>query len=112
MILRVDDSRQMRETLKDMLREISSQFCECENGEDAVEMFRVCRPEWVLMDIKMPGMDGIAATRQIKELDPEARIVVVSNYDDPILREDAAAAGAIGYVAKDDLSVLRQMLGE
>jgi CheY-like chemotaxis protein len=109
MILIAGDSRQMR---KDMLREIDSRFCECENGEEAVEMYRVCRPEWVLMDIRMPGMDGIAATRQIKELYPEARIVVVSNYDDPTLREDAAAAGAVGYVAKDDLSVLRRLLGE
>ena len=58
----------------------------------------------------MKGLDGLAAVRQLRAAFPEARVVMVSNYDDAELRAEAAQAGACGYVAKSDLAALRQFL--
>lgn len=106
MILIADDNRQMRQTLKDILRELDPLFCECGTGREAIELYRIHHPDWVLMDVKMPEMDGITATRLIMESFPLARILIVSNYSDAQLQRDAAAAGASRFVLKDDLSQL------
>ena len=112
MILIAVDNPEMRRTLKEMLREIDTQFCECENGRQAVELYPVCKPDWVLMDVKMPEMGGIEATRVIKGSFPGARILIVTNYDDPLLRQEATSAGAAGFVLKDDLSVLESFIAK
>jgi len=62
------------------------------------------------MDVRMNEVDGITATKQIKAADPEARIVIVTNYDDDALRKAAINAGACGYVLKDSLLALREWL--
>jgi two-component system response regulator DegU len=62
------------------------------------------------MDMKMPRMDGLKATRQIRQFYPTARIVIVSDYDDEDLRFAASAAGASGYTLKQDLSELINLL--
>ena len=72
-------------------------------------LYCVHRPDVVLMDIAMRG-DGIMATRRIKEVHPEARIVIVANHDEPDLREAATHAGASGYVLKTNLLELRTWL--
>ena len=112
MILIADDNREMRETLKDILREFDPYFCECSNGNEVVELYRTHHPDWVLMDVMMPFIDGIAATRRIKDLFPDARILIVTNYNDPLLRHEAKQAGAVGFVLKDDLSVLATIMGQ
>jgi len=69
----------------------------------------------VLMDIEMNGLDGITATRRIKAAHPAAKIIIVTNYDDPALREAARNAGACGYVLKENLfevsSLLKTLIG-
>ena len=74
---------------------------EATNGEEALERYRERRPDVVLMDLSMPVMDGLAATRAILEEFPEARIVVLTTYagDEDIHR--ALDAGAMGYLVKD-----------
>jgi YesN/AraC family two-component response regulator len=71
----------------------------------------MCKPDWVLMDVKMPKLDGIAATRQIMEAFPRAQIVIVSQYDDFEMREGARGAGAVDYVLKDDLLAICGIIG-
>ena len=105
-VLVVDDSDEIRRTIKDLLRKVGARVCECSDGSEAVEMYRRNRPHWVLMDIRMSCMDGITATRTIRESFPDARIAIISNYDDRILRKQAEEAGAKYFVPKDDLSVL------
>ena len=109
-ILIVDDNQEMRRTLRELLREVDPDVRECETGEEAVAFCATHKPDWVVMDVKMPAMDGIAATARITRDHPGARIVIVTNFDDPFLRLAAHQAGAVGYVHKDDLSVLEDMI--
>ena len=73
---------------------------EASNGADAVRLCGECRPDVVLMDLKMPGVDGIEATRQILRLYPEVHVVALTSFDDPALVHAALDAGAIGYLLK------------
>jgi DNA-binding NarL/FixJ family response regulator len=77
---------------------------EAANGEEALEKYRATQPDVVFMDLSMPVMDGLAATRAILEEFPEARIVVLTTYagDEDIHR--ALDAGAVGYLLKDMLA--------
>jgi len=111
MVMIVDDNSGMREAIKASLANSLSEFCECSDGSQALSMYAQYLPTWVLMDIRMATMDGIAATRAIKESFPAARIVIVTNYDDKALREEAMQAGAMGFVLKDDLSLLLNVIG-
>jgi CheY-like chemotaxis protein len=112
LILIVDDNAGMRQTVKAMLMERDSAFCECDDGSKALEMYRTYHPDWVLMDVRMPIVDGITATHRIKEVFPDARIIIVSGYNDPLLKKQAHEAGAISYVLKDDLSPLLNIIAE
>ena len=106
----VDDDARVRELLKLLVTEIADTVHECEDGVRALAAYEACRPDWVLMDIEMPGEDGLCATRRIREVDPDANVLVVTSHDDPALREAAVAAGARGLVLKDDLLAIRGRL--
>ena len=101
----------MRQTVKVMLMELDSAFCECDDGSKALEVCRTYHPDWVLMDARMPEVDGITTTRRIKEAFPDTRIIIVSGHNDPLLQKQAQEAGAIAYVLKDDLSQLLDIIG-
>jgi DNA-binding NarL/FixJ family response regulator len=107
----VDDSAPMRSTIREYLVRLQEdrEFCEFEDGRSAVAGYGLCRPDWVCMDIRMPVMDGIAATGEILRSHPFARIIMISNFDDEDLRIAAMQAGALGYVPKDDLSALKEI---
>lgn len=82
--------------LDDDLRVVAEADC----GEDAVSVYREHRPTVVLMDLQLPGMGGVASTTALRELDPDARVLIFSNFsrDDEI--QAALDAGALGYVSK------------
>ena len=71
-----------------------------ENGEDVIEAVKRLRPEVVIMDVRLPGIDGISAVKRIHEASPSVQFVVFSAYGDKRLLSDAIAAGARGYVMK------------
>jgi CheY-like chemotaxis protein len=94
-ILIVDDNASVRRLIATILGPLASEIRECEDGAGAVAAYRAQRADVVLMDIRMPAVDGIAATKEIRITDPMARIVIVTDYDDSHLREAAAAAGGL-----------------
>jgi two-component system response regulator DegU len=101
----------MRRMIKRLIKGVLAEVYECSDGAQALEAYTTHRPDWVLMDIEMKEVDGLTATRQIRAVFPEARIVIVSNYDSDELREAASTAGACGYVVKENLIDLRRLLG-
>lgn len=109
-LLIVDDSKQMRRMIKTFVEDLVDEFAECSDGGEALAAYREHHPDIVLMDLKMLRTDGFAATKQIKTAFPEARIVIVSQWDDDALRRKAALAGAEDYVGKADLIPLRHIL--
>ncbi len=111
-LLIVDDNRRMRRFLHSLVQDLVSESCEAENGIDAVEKYAQFHPDAVLMDIRMPFMDGLEATRRILAGDAGARVVIVTDFDTPEYRAQASTAGARGYLSKDELFDLHGMLEE
>ena len=89
---------------------MNQEFHECSDGLEAVRSYELFRPDWVLMDIKMPGMDGLAAAKNIIRDFPGARIIFVTNFDDHDLRDAARRTGARGYVLKERLFELEELM--
>ena len=77
---------------------------ECETGESAIELMRNASAEIVLMDIHMPGMGGIEATRRIRAAHPDLMVLLMSTYDVEDLPAGAADCGAAAYLHKEQLS--------
>ena len=102
-VLIVDDIQPMRELIKMTLAGIAEIVGECADGADALSAYERLQPDWVLMDIEMKGVDGITATRQIMDAHPQARIMIVTDYNDEHLRRAACEAGACRYVVKENL---------
>ena len=109
-IMLVDDHPAFRQVVKMHLQTAGAEFLECENGQEGVARYSNFQPEVVLMDVAMAGLDGLSATAQIKARFPDARIIMLTQYDDPDLREAARKAGASDYVLKEDLSQLQALL--
>lgn len=107
----VDDSARMRATVRSMLGGTGADVVgECGTGSDAVTMYEQLRPDWVLMDIAMPGLDGIGATQRIHAAHPEAKVIIVTDFGDAGLQRAAAEAGAVAYVRKDNLLSILEII--
>jgi DNA-binding NarL/FixJ family response regulator len=74
---------------------------EASDGVEGVEVALGCKPDVVLMDVQMPGMTGIEATREIKAADPTIQVVFVTVYDEPHPTRSAEETGAYAYLLKD-----------
>jgi DNA-binding NarL/FixJ family response regulator len=102
-VLLVDDQQLMREGLRTLLElEKGMEILgEAADGAAAVAAFERLHPDVVLMDIRMPAMDGVEATRRIRATTPDARILVLTTFDEDELVYEAVRAGARGYLLKD-----------
>lgn len=96
--------------IRSLIEDLESEILECENGEEAVALYEKHKPDIVLMDINMQPVDGITATKRILELDPDARIVIVTEHQDRAIRKLARVSGASEFVGKDDLTALPDLI--
>ena len=99
----VDDQRLMREGLKTIL-ELEEDICVvglAENGEDALYKMPESQPDVVLMDIRMPVMNGVECTQHMKSQYPGVRVLILTTFDDDEFIMDALKNGAAGYLLKD-----------
>lgn len=102
-LLLVDDQRLMRDGLRTILEleDDLQVIAEAEHGEAGLQAFERHQPDVVLMDIRMPGMDGVEATRRMLERWPEARVIILTTFDDDEYIFEGLRAGALGYLLKD-----------
>jgi two-component system, NarL family, response regulator LiaR len=102
-LLIADDHALVREGLRTVLsgEDDIQVIAEANDGEEALSMCRNLRPDLVLMDVRMPVMDGLEATRRIKEEMPQVSVVMVTMHENPDYLFEAVKAGAAGYVLKD-----------
>lgn len=110
-ILLVDDQALFREGLSTLLS-VQPDFeivGEAVNGEDALRLCQQFKPNVVLMDLRMPVLDGVSATRRLKTLLPDVRVIVLTTFDDDESVFDGLRAGAVGYLLKD---VTSEKLGD
>jgi CheY-like chemotaxis protein len=108
-ILIVEDNSIIRQLLREFLRDVAEVF-ECADGDEVLAAFTLLRPDWVVMDVQMKRVGGIAATQLLTNAFPDARVVMLSKHCDEYIKLAAKAAGATEYLVKDDLAVLRAFL--
>jgi len=118
-VLIVDDHAFIRRGVQTILHPFPEwEFCgEAENGKEAIRMADQLKPEVIIMDISMPGLNGIEATRAIRKAQPDMKIVLLTLHDSPELLRIAFRAGARGYLLKTDaeqelVKALTVVLGE
>lgn len=111
-ILIVDDHAPTRDLMRRVCAAEGRAFIDASDGEAGVAAYTEHQPDWVLMDLRMPGMGGLEATRAIREAFPGARIVILTNHDTPGFREEAALAGAMAFVPKEELYAILDIIPE
>lgn len=102
-ILLVDDQQLFIESLASVLENIDEQFSICgiaSNGEEAIALLEECFPDIILMDVRMPVMDGVKATRLIKTRFPQLPILMLTTFEDDQYVREALSHGATGYLLK------------
>lgn len=109
-VLIIEDNAGVRRLLRRAVQEIATTIWECGDGVEALAAYKEHLPDLVLMDVRMPIMDGLTATRQIRRAYTEARIIIVTDCDDEETRAAASEAGAWGYVLKQDLTTLEALI--
>jgi DNA-binding NarL/FixJ family response regulator len=101
-VVLADDHRMLREGLRRSLTDEGFEVVgEADNGEQAVQLVAELSPDVVLMDVSMPEMDGVEATRRIRETGTETRVLMLTMHADKDVLADAIRAGASGYLVKD-----------
>jgi two-component system response regulator DegU len=111
-IMIVEDNSKVRGLIRYALKGDGSQIIECIDGADALEAYKIHRPDLVLMDIQMPRLDGLSATRILREHDPDAKIHILTDYDEDELGPAAKAAGACGFTSKVNIHELDSVVSQ
>ena len=96
----VDDHRLFLSGVRAELSKVFEIVGEAADGRDALILCRRLRPDLVLMDVRLPDMDGLAATRAIRIAQPEVRVLLITMYEAPEYASEALRAGAAGYLLK------------
>jgi CheY-like chemotaxis protein len=111
-IMVVEDNPKVRRLIRYAINESCNAVIECTDGADALEAYTIHHPDLVLMDIQMPRLDGLSATKILREHYPDAKIHILSDYDEDEMRLAAAAAGASGYTSKIHIDELDSIVDQ
>ncbi len=106
-IMIVDDFSKIRIILKKMLetkfvKQLSTIY-ECKNGQEAIETFAKYKPDWIVMDLKMEIMDGLTASKEILKLNQDARIIILTQFDDEEYFDVAKEIGVKAFIQKENI---------
>jgi DNA-binding NarL/FixJ family response regulator len=103
-VLIVDDNLNIRRGLRELFqREEDFDVCgDAENGKEGIEKARELHPDLILLDLSMPVMNGLDATRVLKRVMPEVPVIIFSAFDDPFTEREALSAGVSAFVSKSE----------
>jgi len=108
----VDDHAHTRAMIRKFLDFPGMTYFECSSGEEAVAQAREFKPNWVTMDVHMPGLNGFESTKALRAVHPAARVMIVTSDNQSHYRQLSREVGAIGLIAKENLMALRMMLAQ
>jgi len=100
----------MRRTIGRLICEEGDEMVECDDGDEAPSLYERHRPDWVLLDMMMSDRGGVQAAQGILGIDAKARIIMVTDYGDRFFRKAAIDAGAVGFVAKENVAELKNII--
>jgi DNA-binding NarL/FixJ family response regulator len=106
----VDDNKFMRNTIRSLVITEQDRVLEFDNAEELNVDYEMHHPDWILMDIQLPGVNGIQASEKLKKEFPDAHVIIVTQFDDKIFRRLANEAKADGYVLKDNLLLVKEII--
>jgi two-component system chemotaxis response regulator CheY len=112
-VLIVDDEPATVEVLRDILEDGGYETREAHNGDEALRVYRTTQPDAVIMDLRMPVMDGLTALGEIRRFDPDARVAILSAMCTKDAVNNAIRAGAKDFILKPfDIDQVRDAVGE
>lgn len=112
-LLIVDDQRGIRRLLTEVFSEYGYEIESCSNGVKALETIPVFNPDLIIMDVKMPGMNGIDVLKKIRETDKERKVIMMTAYGDQHYVNQAEALGVARFIIKPfDLNDLKTQVAE
>ncbi|MEE9241974.1 MAG: response regulator [Nitrosopumilaceae archaeon] len=101
LVMIADDSEAIRIALKDIILNGKHELvAEAANGAEAVEKFVDLKPDVLLLDLVMPEKDGLTVLKEIKEINPNAKIIMITVLEDKLMIQDCISAGALAYITK------------
>ncbi len=109
-IMILDENSGMRTTLRQLLSGLCDDVVECGSGEEAITLYTHRKPDLVLSEISLPGLDGIETLKSVLRSDPAVRWIFVTEEDDLPIRTDAFDAGAEAYFMKEDMIEVQEYL--
>ena len=100
-ILVIDDEQGIRDLLHQLLRRKGHDVVLAESGQNGLEFFRRYRPDVIVLDLKMPGMDGLTVLQQVRSLDPKQPVIVLTGAGTPEAEQQVRALGVTEFVEKE-----------
>lgn len=112
-VLVVDDELEIVDFLERFLKRFNITVLRALNGDAAIQEYENNQPDWIFLDIMMPNKDGITVLKEIKKINPQAQVIMITGKEDKAIHDRAKKAGAVDYITKPlDLGELSNKIKE